>query len=567
MLLKKLIFQHYGPFAAKTELELEDDVTILTGANDTGKSSLLSLIERVCGINRADQVVKDSEINLDRIGESKAAWDQDTGVSCEAVFKGTGQSQSHVTGEDWGDGDEIRLQCVLPPKVRKLSVTGWRKRDSDKWRTGGGIQLKALPSIFRLPLADDIRTVINLESPNPTEKCFLQAAFGSEYAYSKYADMSDGNFAYFLSKAQGDISERLKQYLPPGVSLDFYFHTATDKRNQLTVAIRDGHSGHTPFGFRGAGVRRLISLVGGLVSQLPNNGHYLILLDEPEQSLHADAQHMFRRVLETIAQKPNIQVIYATHSSSMINTMKPSSLRVLRRTNNGEKATSEIIGRAGDGNFLAVRSSLGITAADSLLFAPVTIIVEGATEVHGLPLAFQRLHDAGIAGFDDVPDVLGLIHLLDGCGDEFEYLCRLAKSQGTKPIVFLDGDKRQRIASVRKKHPEVPILLLDGNEEFEQLVPCEVYFEAIRSVLKEFGEIDNKKMTVEAYHLWEPSTEIASQMAFTKKVDRWLGDTFGGISLEKPRIMKRALEIVPPDKITPEPFRKLLIEAKTLLDA
>jgi predicted ATP-dependent endonuclease of OLD family len=265
-----------------------------------------------------------------------------------------------------------------------------------------------------------------------------------------------------------------------------------------------------------------------------------------------------------MAQKKNIQVVYATHSSSMINTMRPSSLRVLRRTNIGERATSEIVDRVGDGNFIAVRSSLGITAADSLLFAPVTIIVEGATEVYGLPLALRRLNESEVNGFEDVPKVLGLVHLLDGCGDEFEYLCRLAKSQGTKPIIFLDGDKHKRVPKLRTQHSDVPVIQLTDNEEFEQLVPTEVYFEALRLVTAEFVEIDNEKLTADCFRDWETTVKLAPQMAFSKKIDRWLGDAFG-ISLEKPRTMKRALEIVDPNQINPEPFKRLIFEARKLL--
>jgi hypothetical protein len=81
----------------------------------------------------------------------------------------------------------------------------------------------------------------------------------------------------------------------------------------------------------------------------------------------------------------------------------------------------------------------------------------------------DKLSKAGVLGFEKSIKLLSLAHFLDGDGDSYEYFCRLAKSHGTKVILFLDGDKRKRVeqSQVAEKHSDVEIILLPGREEFD----------------------------------------------------------------------------------------------------
>ena len=140
----------------------------------------------------------------------------------------------------------------------------------------------------------------------------------------------------------------------------------------------------------------------GTLLTIDKKQHTCILYDEPETSLHADSQHMLRRILEELGRDPMIQVIYVTHSPSMINTMRPGAIRLISRVESDGKATSIIENAAFDHNYIGVRSSLGITPADSLLYAPITVVVEGPTEVRCLPLVLKKLKDGGVSGFGDL---------------------------------------------------------------------------------------------------------------------------------------------------------------------
>src|SRR5262245_59945291 len=59
MKLKSLTPINYGPFSTQETITFEPSVTVLTGANDTGKTSVLDLIRHICKIEggsaRADE--------------------------------------------------------------------------------------------------------------------------------------------------------------------------------------------------------------------------------------------------------------------------------------------------------------------------------------------------------------------------------------------------------------------------------------------------------------------------------------------------------------------------------
>ena len=564
LILSELTIKFVGPFSEATKICFEPDVTVLTGANDCGKTAILNAIELLCGMSGGERVLQESEVNLDRIGHASTDWKKDQEITIQAMFQITDFAKSHVRHLD--PGNEIQVLCKLAPECRETCETKFRKEQGKgSWSSGGNAKVQHFPTVIRLPLADPIRTIIDLSAPNPTEKAFLKAAFGPQFEFAKYKVLTEGAFYAAVSKARGDANAKIRRIFPASMRMEFDFQTVNGERNKISVQLRDDHEGHTPMGFRGAGVRSLVSLMAALLCAEFDDRHYLILLDEPEISLHADAQHSLRAVLEALAEKPNIQVVYATHSPSMINPVLTSSLRLVKRENNGRIATTKIVERPVDENFLSIRSSLGLNASDSLLYGPVTIIVEGPSEVIGLPIILGRLWKESVEGFSEVGILLSQVHFLDGCGDSFDQLCKVAISQGTKPVVFLDGDKAgSRLSKLKTRFPEVPIILLDGRSEFEEIVSKEAYFEALNAVMQEFDERAEKALRKESFDEWSEGRSLPSQMAFSKRVNLWVEQVLG-LSVEKPRVMKQALINVPIADVHTEPLLELVNQIRKQL--
>lgn len=402
-----------------------------------------------------------------------------------------------------------------------------------------------------------IRERIDLTAPNSLEASILRIAFGGQFNFESLNALGSINFSRQLRDAEDRLNRHMERSMPLPSALRFQFLPIEGNRKVMAVLLRDRHECETPFGLRGTGLKKMVTLLAELATTSDTRHHRILLLDEPENSLHPDAQHLLREFLFDLTATGKTQVIYATHSPCMINPMRPEQVRLLQRVRIEEKPTSSIQPRATDTNFLVLRTSLGINAADSLLFAPVTVVIEGDTEFKCLAPIIKKLTDANVQGFDDAAKLLSLSHFLDGMGDNYEFLCRLAKSQGTRVVLFLDGDKRKNVEQqkVRETHPDVPIILLRDREEFEQLVPVELYFNALA---EELGQPGTGKELIEKWQAWLKADQKRSRMVFSKQVWHWIDDSFENDGMTKPAVMRKAVELAKAEEINAEPLKNLL---------
>ncbi len=385
MILQEVIPINFGPFSAETKLIVDPEVTVLTGANDSGKSSLLRLVAHICN----GTPLAEEDYNHDRQGKIPHSWHHDPEVGCIARFRvapDTGPFFNHPSHIQVGDVVEIRFS--MAPKNSKRSVTEIR-RDGAKVGMPMGFVLNELPDFRVLPLSTEIKNTINLKEMNAAESAFVRLGFGGDFAFENFQSFRVERRAFQIGNAQSTLNRLLKKVLPQTMGLQFLLREIGDKPESLTISLIDKHSGFSPVGSRGTGVRKILNVMGTLLTINPERYTY-ILYDEPETSLHADFQHLLRQLLEELGKNPKIQVIYVTHSPSMINIMRPGAIRVLSRHEINGIATSKIDTSAFADNYIGVRSSLGLSPSDSLLYAPITVVVEGRTEVRCLYLVLNR---------------------------------------------------------------------------------------------------------------------------------------------------------------------------------
>lgn len=119
-------------------------------------------------------------------------------------------------------------------------------------------------------------------------------------------------------------------------------------------------------------------------------------------------------------------------------------------------------------------------------------------------------------------------------------------------IIFADGDKEKEIRKldIKGRHPDVAIILLDEGSEFEQIVPREIYFQALT-------EITGENTLLEAFDEWQRRTSLPEKQMFSKRVDRWMREVFGH-SYSKPEVMLKAVETANVSVIQARPFEKLI---------
>ena len=611
MILEKLLINQFGPFSSPTTLNLSPEVTVLTGANDSGKSSILRLIE-ILFDNRSN--AKKRDYNITRLAKTFDSWDRDEQWYCDVELKTPPDFQERLSSLNdifreglknqytnfeipLISGDKVALRFYLAPHVYKPNVSVSRYEvigvngspvDSPQLKALSDHKLDfLLPKIVYLP--QDYESFLSKNNGLFTNltKDLLKIGFeGKTFPWDdiKLNDLSredlrsaaehlnervQGLFSYSIHvKFRFEFSEEEERHTNKNVSsvskttsmasqIRKFFtpsikevNIATSKK--IDLYIEDQLRNETHVSYRGSGVIKIAYLASMLLNWNLAYQQNIILLDEPENSLHADSQHMLRAALEALAQNPNIQIIYSTHSPSMINPLRAESVRLFKRETRNNQVTSTIDNFPFDSNFLSVRNSLGLSPADSLLYAPITIITEGSTEVLCIPFLLKRLEQRNVPGFENIDNLLSLTHFLNGEGSAYEFFCRLAKSQGNKVIIFVDGDKEREVKklNIEKKHPDVPIIVLNKGIEFEELVSNQTYFQGL-------AEITGENISLKEFSEWQMKTSLPKQQMFSKRVDRWMREVFDH-SYSKPEVMLKAIEIADISEINLEPFKKLL---------
>lgn len=299
----------------------------------------------------------------------------------------------------------------------------------------------------------------------------------------------------------------------------------------------------------------MADLLGLLAIENLGSGRILLLIDEPELHLHADAQHSLRRALEALGSLPRLQVIYTTHSPCMINSLRPRSVRLVQRKRTDKGTFSEVQNAPYREGVASVRSSLGISPSDSLLFSPVTVLVEGKTEVLCLPLLLEKIVGTETFTVLELEELLSQAIFLEAVGlSNIPNLVRISRAHGSKVVVFVDGDStmrwKQQFGSIQ---PAVPLVECGENLEIENLLPQSVYFDALKQ------EYPDVSISVEAFQKWnnDLSSNIAGR-AFSKRVDLWLMESCGLEGLCKPAVMRRAVDLASADQISVKALVKLV---------
>ena len=125
MILRSVEPVNFGPFATRTTLLVEPEVTVLTGANDTGKSTLLRLIRVICTGGVADE----RDYNRFRMGAFAGSWQEDPDFGCAVTFELSESSKDYLSGPQYQPGDRLSFFVCLSPQRRQLLMVELRRGD------------------------------------------------------------------------------------------------------------------------------------------------------------------------------------------------------------------------------------------------------------------------------------------------------------------------------------------------------------------------------------------------------------------------------------------------------
>jgi predicted ATP-dependent endonuclease of OLD family len=176
----------------------------------------------------------------------------------------------------------------------------------------------------------------------------------------------------------------------------YYVHFRIEKE-KLGVSISDDiYSPRIPPTERSDGFQWYLSFFSTILDEDSAIRNSVLLLDNPGVDLHADGQNNIKQFLEERLSL-RTQVIYATHSPAMIDPYNLEQVRPVRllSENEGTKVSNTLFKEGEEADLLEpVRSAIGASLVNSLMFDKFNVLVEGKADKPILEGAFSIL-DSG----------------------------------------------------------------------------------------------------------------------------------------------------------------------------
>ena len=494
------------------EVALEQ-TTVLTGMNNTGKTSFLKALQLALGsrqfISQDDFFIQGSSVSEKIVIDLLIIPINDDGKRCEGFSEGWEIlfTTDRIRNDDMGNAfvpirtittfDAIKnsyktQQFILQvwPEFRQDSINWFDIENGNKT----SFHFDEVP-LFYMDAQRDILEDTKLRSS------YLGKML-SKIEYSK-EDIKEieGQIKSLNEKAvsSSDILSNIKTTLK---ELD----TAMDTRSEgieitpFTKKIRDLNKGLTiyytdqkePFSMEnhGMGTRSWSSLLTlkAFISLLSNNAQKdksvffpILAIEEPEAHLHPNAQKKLYGQIDAIAG----QKIIATHSPYIAAAAKLGQIRNFYKDNTVTCGRIEIDSLTPE-DIRKINRQV-INTRGEIFFSKVIVFFEGETEEQALPI-FAQKH------FDKTPVEMGLDFVgVGGFGNYLPFL-RFAEALKIPWIIFSDGEKEVKMSirsALKKLHDKSEVdlesisnvFILDNECDFERyLIDCG-YIEEIKLAL------------------------------------------------------------------------------------
>lgn len=334
--LLSLRFPNYRSVAPDELLEFKFPITVLLGCNGTNKSSILNAI----GGSLDRETIADYwfETSLDAIPEKVAGRKQ------SVTHKYLGEDGSPVecikARAPRGKGDPDYWEAVKPTTVYGFPRNAKRvpPLDAELLRLDFRSELPAFDKYFYFP---DDQHLAQL-----SKRAKQRATVTLRRSYRKQ-DYLRRKSSMVVRKLEEDGSDLTAESLDV---LSYVLGKRYVAGRYVDHAIYRGHSGRTirftlegaaskySDAFAGSGESAAAFLILGLLSAKSGS---IVLLDEPETSLHPRAQAKLIDVIAHYAVRRKLQVVIATHSPFIAGNLPQEAIRVLYVDSNGQVKISD----------------------------------------------------------------------------------------------------------------------------------------------------------------------------------------------------------------------------------
>lgn len=422
------------------------NITILTGGNDTGKSSFIEamgilLNDRIrvseqdfsrFGIEQAEEIVVEGRIRLS--AEEIEKLKEIESSAADLIIDNNYLYIRKIISKDGSSRFDVKKMVCEDTRVEQMlaqprafraqeliniceelgiDISDCRNQDQrleklKQWRSEQNLieGWVTVPSFLRhfIPLIELFSSESALDPENEINK-YLKSFFPELLHNEKYA----GRLSEIQSEIQKDLDTEVAKIVPViqkyvsdietvSIRPSFTFESGLGhcsleikRRDQVVDLARSG-----------AGLRRRLSLAAMewgsqlLKSRTKDSPPLIIAFDEPDSHLDYNQQRKIFEIIKSFASMPNVQVVVATHSLNLIDRVP---LEQINHFNLDSSSSTYIERLSGPGvtepeiqDFLYfVSQAMGLKNS-ILLHERCFLVVEGDTEMNALPRLFYKLY-------------------------------------------------------------------------------------------------------------------------------------------------------------------------------
>jgi predicted ATP-dependent endonuclease of OLD family len=487
MRLKKLSITGFRSIKNEEILLLDDQITVLIGANDHGKSNLLAAIQ--C-LNDDVQIKPDDrhwDLSIDALVQIKWYFSitEETQAKLdelEVKDDSVPSSNTEACFPQNNSGEIIFVRNIASNVVKVESVSSKIPMSKEK----NILQLRPRIELFQSPTTNLIDQ-INLVQLEDVKNEFMQGLFrlAGIWEVRKTIFTQNDKTSRLLDEASQKLTSVLNDQWKQGNDLEWKLEHAGTNGDHIVIKIKDPaiRNQYTRPSLRSSGFRTyfLLSMITYARTQNKASDAYIFLFDEPGTYLHPYAQLDLQRSFETIADQT--QIAYTTHSLFLINKNYPDRNRVVSKNKQGTKIDQKPFIK----NWKSVRESLGILLSNNFLIAEKTLLVEGPSDIIYVLDAIKSLKKRGRIDID-----LNDFSCVDaGNAGNFVAMAKLMLSEGRNVVALLDGDSSgenvathlERVCNAEIKSEGLKILKLPSNKSSEDIfADVEILRKSIKQV-------------------------------------------------------------------------------------
>ena len=378
MKIKSFSVSNFRSITSAHKIDMANDLTILIGKNNEGKSNLLRALQVAMDALQRSSERRLRNYIIDRLGIYN--WERDFPIqlqgkrrSAQTIFKiDFLLDNSEIT--EFKELTGANLNGILPIEIKigkdDIPIINIKKSGKNASQLtskvqkissfiGSRVSFNYIPAIrtdkealdvVQRMLSHELRLLENNDR-------YIQALKAIENLQQPV-----------LAKLAEQIQKPLSEFLPSIKKVSIEISEVNRKialRRDIDIIIDDGIE--TSLEYKGDGVKSLAAL-GLLKNKTETAGASIIAIEEPESHLHPGAIHQINEIINSLS-KMN-QVILTTHNPLFVNRENLKSNIIIDK------------GKANPAkNIDMIRDVLGIRASDNLIHANYALLVEGNGDV------------------------------------------------------------------------------------------------------------------------------------------------------------------------------------------